>query len=81
MAATQTVRPWRTVVRTVFQMVVALATLVPLVVTGVYSDGAEVPAAVAQVVVVAGAVTRVMSLPVVEDFLSKFFPWLAADPE
>lgn len=76
---TQVRRPWRTTVRTGFQAAVALATLIPFIVTGAYGD-AHTPAAVTQVVVVSGAVSRVMALPQVETFLRTFLPWLAAAP-
>lgn len=80
--ATQTQRPWRTVVRTVFQAVIALLTLVPLVATNVYHDAATAPAAVAQVLAVCAALTRIMAMPQVEAFLqsSGILAWLAADP-
>src|SRR5689334_3611087 len=69
---TQVRRPWRSTARSVFQMVVALASLLPLVVTGVYQDADQAPAAVGQVLVVAGAITRVMAMPQVEKFLRRF---------
>lgn len=78
---TQVRRPWRSTVRTVFQVVVALATLVPFIVTGIYDGSADYPAAVTQVLAVATAVTRVMALPQVEVFLRHFLPWLAAAPK
>ena len=77
---TQVARPWRTTVRTVFQFVIALATLLPVLAAGVY-DGAETPAAVVHVLTVATTITRLMALPQVETFLRRWFPWLAADPD
>lgn len=76
---TQVRRPWRSTVRTMFQAVVALASLIPFLVAGVYGDGEQVPALVAQVVIVAGAMSRVMALPQVEAFLATFLPFLAAE--
>ena len=76
---TQVKRPWRATVRTVFQFILALATLLPFLVTGVYSGSDAAPAVVGQVLAVAAAVTRVMALPQVEAFLQRFFPWLAAE--
>jgi len=67
-------------VRTAFQVIVALATLTPFIVTGVYNNLNEAPEAVVQVVVLAGVITKVMALPQVEDFLQKFVPWLSAEP-
>lgn len=80
-APTQVRRPWRSTLRTVFQLVVALATLLPFVASGVYDDPDTAPAAVVQVLAVAGAITRVMALPQVEAFLRRFAPWLAAAPD
>lgn len=77
---TQIRRPWRSTARTVFQAVVALATLVPFVVSGVYDGSADYPAVVGQLLAVSAAVTRVMALPQVESFLRRFAPWLAAAP-
>jgi hypothetical protein len=77
--STQTRHPWRTTARTVFQFIVALATLLPFIVTDVYSSADAVPAAVGQVLAVAAGVTRLMANPAVEDFLAKYFPWLAAE--
>lgn len=79
---TQVRRPWRSTMRTIFQGGVALASLAPLVAAGWY-DGADAdtyPAAVAQVLVVSGGVTRIMAIPAVEVFLRKFLPFLAAAP-
>jgi hypothetical protein len=80
-APTQVRRPWRATVRTAFQGAVAIASLTPFVVTGIYGDAtdpADYAPAVAQVLAVSGAVTRVMALPQVEDFLRRFVPFLAA---
>lgn len=78
---TQMRRPWRTVVRSVFQGVVALLTLAPLIVTNVYDSPDAYPVVVAQLLVVSGIVTRVMALPQVEVFLRKYVPFLAAAPK
>lgn len=78
---TQVVHPWRATVRSVFQFAVALLTLLPLVAAGVYQDVDQAPAVVTQVLVVAGAVTKVMALPAVEDFLRQFIPFLSAEPK
>lgn len=77
-APTQMRYPWKSTLRTVFQALVALATLIPLVVTGVYDDGDNLPAVVAQLLVVCGLVSRVMAMPAVEEFLRRFVPFLAA---
>lgn len=77
MAATQTIHPWQAVVRTVFQVAVSLAVVIPVVVGAL---GLPLVGGVAIAVAVAGGVTKVMALPEVEDFLTAYLPWLAADP-
>jgi hypothetical protein len=77
---TQMRRPWQATIRTTFQALVALATLLPLVVANVYDSPDAYPAVVAQVLVVAGIVARLMAHPGVEAFLREFFPFLAAAP-
>jgi hypothetical protein len=74
---TQAQFPWRTVARTVFQTLLALAVALPLV---IYSSGISttIPA-IAGALAVAAGVTRIMALPEVNWFLQKFVPWLAAD--
>lgn len=75
-ATTQEQHPARSSIRTAFQVLVALATLIPAVVLE-----ADIPVEgwVAQVVGVAVGVARVMAMPKVNDFLRRFFPMLAPD--
>lgn len=80
-APTQVRRPWRTTARTVFQLGLALVTLVPFIVSGIYTSEADYPAVVLQLLAVTSAVTRVMALPQVETFLRTFVPFLAATPK
>lgn len=77
MGPTQTAHPWRATARTVFAATVALLTLLPVIATTAQIDTV---AWVAQVLVVTGAVTRVLALPGVEAFLESYLPWLAARP-
>ncbi len=73
---TQVVAPWTATVRTAFQALVGLAAMFPLIV-----DASGVGEGVAWVAVgtaISGAVTRIMALPQVNDFLRRFVPWLAA---
>jgi len=72
--STQTEHPWKATVRTVFQFLVGLAAILPLVADDL---GGAAPWAAA-VVGVAAAVTRVMAIPAVEAFLERFAPWLSA---
>lgn len=74
---TQTRHPWRTVTRTLFQVSLALASLLPTVAV---ANGLDTKAGVAQVLAVCLVITRVMAMPAVNDFLRAFVPWLAADP-
>lgn len=75
---TQVVHPNRAAFRTVFQGVIALAAILPLVLA---TAGIPVVGWAAIAVAVAGAITRVMALPSVETFLEKYLPFLAAKPK
>jgi hypothetical protein len=74
---TQVQHPWRATVRTVFALVVALASLLPYV----FAE-ANVPTegVVAQVLLVASGVTRVMAMPAVQALVAEYLPWLSATP-
>lgn len=74
---TQVARPWRTTFRTVFQTVLAVAAILPLVLT---TAGIPTVGVAAILVAVAGAITRVMAHPSVEQFLQDHVSWLAAKP-
>lgn len=76
--ATQVRRPWRSTLRTIFQLTVALAAMLPVIVDASGAD--ETLPAVGGALFIAGGVTRVMALPAVEQFLQRFVPWLAASP-
>ncbi len=76
--ATQTAYPWRATARTVFQAVIALLAAAPVLLATAGVDGSV--GAAATFLAVSGAVTRLMALPAVDDFLTRFVPWLAAQP-
>lgn len=76
--ATQVRRPWRSTVRTLFQLIVGLAPMLPVIVQA--SGVEETAPAVAGALAISGGITRVMALPAVEAFLQRFVPWLAASP-
>lgn len=76
---TQVRQPWRATLRTVFAVLVAVAAMLPLLVETSGLDETLPP--VAGALAIAGAVTRVLALPQVEDFLERFAPWLAAKPK
>jgi fatty acid desaturase len=81
---TQVRRPWRSTARSVFQALVGLAVIAPLVAaaveeaTGYDLDGVPF---VAAVLAGAAAVARVMAVPAVEVWLRQFLPFLAAAPK
>jgi hypothetical protein len=76
--ATQSKYPWQTTFRTVFQAGVGLCAMAPLIVE---ASGADQKAgAVAVGLTVSGAVTRVMAIPQVNDWLNTYIPWLGAGP-
>ena len=74
--STQNAYPWRATVRTVFEVVLALAVVAPLVIATAGISGPAVAAFLAA----CAAITRVMALPQVNDFLRRFIPWLADKP-
>jgi hypothetical protein len=81
---TQVRRPWRSTARTVFQSLVGLAVIAPLIAaaieeaTGYDLDGVPF---IAAVLAGAAAVARVMAVPAVEAWLRRFLPFLAAAPK
>lgn len=79
MQTTQTRHPWRATARTVFAGIVGFAAMWGLIVAALGVDP-EIEW-VAASLGATGAITRVMALPAVEAFLSRYFPWLAADPD
>ncbi|QBS43871.1 hypothetical protein [Nocardia sp. CS682] len=72
----QVAHPWQATVRTVFAVVVALVSLIPVVAV---AGGIDTAPAVAQVIAVCAAVTRILALPGVNSFLTEFLPFLAAE--
>lgn len=74
----QTKYPARALVRTLLQVVIALAVGLPFLVDA--AGLSEAIPGVSVALAVAAAITRVMALPWTEDFLERFIPWLAAEP-
>lgn len=74
--ATQIQHPWRATARTVFAAVIAFAAMWSTIVA---AAGLPDTAWVAASIAVTGAITRVMALPAVNDFIVRFLPWLAPD--
>lgn len=76
---TQGEHPWRAVIRTVFALVIALAAMAePLYSTITQQDPVSATGPALAALAIAGAITRVMAMPNVEQFLQRFLPWLAA---
>ncbi|MBF6063010.1 hypothetical protein IU500_12460 [Nocardia terpenica] len=59
-----------------FAVVVALVSLIPVLAV---AGGIDTVPAVAQVIAVCGAVTRVLAMPAVNDFIVRFLPFLAPE--
>lgn len=82
MTPTQVKRPWRATIRTVFQALVSLAAIVPLISLSVEEatgyDLSGVPFVIA-VLAVAAVITRVMAIPQVEGWIEQYLPFLAAE--
>lgn len=67
----------RRTIRTVFQVVLALCAGLPMIVAA--SGIPATAAGVGVVLAVAGGFSRAMALPLVEDMLATYVPWLAKD--
>ena len=79
--ATQINHPSRAVIRTIFQALVGLCALAPVVYAAASQhDPAVATGAAAGALAVTGAVTRIMALPGVDAWLRAYVPWLAAAP-
>lgn len=75
---TQVKHPSRATFRTIFQGAIALAAILPLILT----TAGIPPVGIAGILIgVAGAITRVMAIPAVEGFLESYLPFLAAKPK
>lgn len=72
---TQETNPVRTTIRTIFQMVVSLAAMWFLIVEAL-GISQTIPW-VASSIAVAAAITRLMAVPQVNEWLSTYIPWLA----
>lgn len=69
--STQEQYPWKAVLRTVVQAVLALALSAPLIVAAITGDSAEAAGgALALFLAVSATITRLMAVPVVNDWLA-----------
>lgn len=76
-APSQVRRPWRTTVRTVLAATAGLVPLLPDIARELDVD--TVPA-VASVLAIIAAMTRIFAIPEVDAWMDRWVPWLAADP-
>lgn len=74
----QTAYPWRTAARTAIQALVGLCAILPFIVG---ASGLEQTGLVGTALVVSAGVTRVMATKQFNDWLLRFIPWLAAEPD
>ena len=75
---TQVRRPWQAVLRTIAAETIALAPLAPALVDAI---GLPRTTGVGLVILtVSAAITRVLAVPGVDEWLMARLPWLAADP-
>ena len=78
--ATQVRKPWRATVRTIFQAVVSAAAVAePVYEAATHQDAAAAGGYAALGLAIAAGITRVMTLPAVNQFLARFLPFLAPD--
>lgn len=72
---TQEKHPWRSAIRTGFQVLIGVISVVPFIVAGI-----DVPTEgwLAQVVAVAMAASRIMNIPQVARLIERHFPGLSA---
>lgn len=78
---TATEYPWQAVIRTVFEALVGLAAMAPLIYSAAtQGEPGQAVGWVGVALAISGAITRVMALPGVEAWLQRFLPFLAAAP-
>ena len=77
MPSSQERAPWRATARTLFAALIGLASMWALVVEALGLDQG-IPW-VAASLAVTGAITRLMALPAVNNWLRQYIPWLAPE--
>lgn len=77
--SSQVRHPGHAVARTVFQLIVGIAPMMPVIVSA--SGLPQTTAGVAAALAISAIVTRVMAIPVVDAALEIWLPWLAAEPD
>lgn len=79
--STQIKHPWRTTGRSIFQGLVAAAAVAPFVYTAATNHDAALATGLAATGLgIAAAITRIMAMPIVDAFLTRFVPFLATQP-
>ena len=77
--STQSKHPWRAVVRTIFAAVVALAAMAGPIYEAITGGSPEAATGFTAIMLaITGAITRVLALPQVDQWLHVFAPWLAS---
>ncbi len=79
MTPTQVQYPWRSTVRTVFQVALGIAAMWALIIEAAGVD--ETAPILLSIGAFAAGANRVMALPAVNAFIDRFIPWLAAEPK
>lgn len=69
----------RRTLRTVFQLVVTLSILLAAIADDLTAAFPEYAAVIGAGAAFAAGLTRIMATPAVEEFLERWFPWLAAE--
>lgn len=72
---TQSIRPWRAVLRT---LIVAILALIPVFQSAAVELGIDEMPWIAGTLVFMAALQRALAVPAVELFLQRYAPWLAA---
>lgn len=72
---TQVQHPWRATLRTVFAAVVGLLSILPWILTETNLNDTVIGA---QILVVTGAITRVLANAAVQEWLLRYLPFLSA---
>ena len=81
--STQVKHSWRATARTVFQAAVGMAALAAPIYTAITHKDSNlvVGGFIGAALVVSAAVTKVMAMPIVDAWITKFLPFLAAQPK
>ena len=79
LAPSQTRHPWQATLRTVLAVIIGAASVAPEVVGVAHISGGTLGVAAGQLVVVTGAITKIIALPKVNAWLTKL--GLGAEPK